>query len=89
MMHKETNRNVIASTTIGYFDGVNFEIFLGEVKGTISKEIRGLNGFGWDTIFIPNGSDKTYAELKDEEKDTYSQRAIALKKFQIFLKGKM
>ncbi len=42
--------------------------FLGKEKGTIAEKERGRYGFGHDPIFIPEGSDKTYGEMKDAEK---------------------
>lgn len=54
------------------------KIFLGQVNGQIAKEYLGTGGFGYDPIFIPDGMDKTYAELSSEEKDRLSHRAQAL-----------
>jgi non-canonical purine NTP pyrophosphatase (RdgB/HAM1 family) len=55
------------------------EFFEGLVKGII-VEPRGENGFGWDAIFQPDGSDKTYAEMSMEEKNGVSHRRLALEK---------
>lgn len=52
--------------------------WLGEVHGRIAPAPRGTNGFGWDSIFIPNGSQKTYAEMTPSEKDAVSARGRAL-----------
>ena len=57
------------------------KIFLGVVKGEISREMRGDLGFGFDPIFIPEQLDRTFAEIRLEEKCKYSHRAIALKEF--------
>ena len=46
-------------------------VFEGLVKGTISKEIKGENGFGYDPIFIPNGLSKTYGELNIRKKEYF------------------
>lgn len=53
-------------------------LFGGEVGGKISKKIAG-KGWGFDPIFVPDGRDKTYAQLGD--KNLVSHRYIALKKF--------
>lgn len=49
----------------------------GIVKGTLSKEIRGDSGFGYDPIFIPEGFEKTFGELPETVKNTFSHRARA------------
>lgn len=59
-----------------YYDGKNILVGEGILKGKISKEFRGENGFGFDEIFeLPNG--KTLAELTDEEKNSCSARYLA------------
>ena len=56
--------------------------FPGIVFGRISREERGIHGFGFDTIFKPDGGgDKTFAEMTTDEKNTYSHRAHAVRKF--------
>jgi len=62
--------------------------FTGKVYGTVAKEPRGKNrpGLPYDVIFIPEGSDKTYAEMSDDEKNKISHRKIAFDKLKKFLK---
>jgi len=56
--------------------------FSGEVKGRISMEERGDSGFGFDPIFEPEAGDgRTFAEMTTEEKNRYSHRAEALRRF--------
>lgn len=56
--------------------------FKGEVYGQITKEVReGCSGFGFDPIFKPEKSDKTFAEMSIREKNRHSHRAKALRKF--------
>ncbi|MHA6780832.1 RdgB/HAM1 family non-canonical purine NTP pyrophosphatase [Pseudonocardia saturnea] len=50
----------------------------GEWTGRIVRAPRGTNGFGYDPIFVPDGSDRTSAELSADEKDAASHRALAL-----------
>lgn len=50
----------------------------GECRGHILYEAQGENGFGYDPLFVPDGFDKTFAELTPEEKNQISHRAIAL-----------
>ena len=54
--------------------------FEGILNGFIGPEYRGKNGFGYDPLFIIEGSNKTLAELKDEEKNKISHRAKAFEK---------
>ncbi|HYK08920.1 MAG TPA: non-canonical purine NTP pyrophosphatase [Candidatus Eisenbacteria bacterium] len=67
---------------IALFDGQDVYTWIGETKGSISERPKGDNGFGFDPIFIPFGTTKTFAELSDKEKDVYSPRRLALEKLQ-------
>lgn len=59
----------------------------GELRGSIADEIRGTDGFGYDPLFIPEGMDKTFAELGTEFKNTISHRARALQELERLLEG--
>ncbi len=61
----------------------HIETFLGRVNGSISREIRGKKGFGFDPIFIPVGSKKTFGEISLEEKSEISHRRRALEAFSV------
>lgn len=67
MLDGFTNRFAIIRCTFGYYDGERMEFFDSELNGTISKEPRGANGFGFDTFFIMDGYTETRAELSQEE----------------------
>lgn len=54
-------------------------VFRGEVEGIIALQARGAGGFGYDPIFMPLGSNKTFAEMSTEEKCRHSHRAKALR----------
>ena len=60
-------------------------VFEGMVNGRISTKPKGINGFGYDPIFIPDGYKKTFAEMSSREKNTISHRLIALRKMESFL----
>jgi XTP/dITP diphosphohydrolase len=59
--------------------------FEGICDGKIIKEKKGHNGFGYDPIFIPDGSEKTFAEMDIEEKNKFSHRKKAMKKMIDFI----
>lgn len=61
--------------------------FEGECAGTIIMEEKGAGGFGYDPLFIPDGYDKTFSELPEETKNKISHRAVAMEKFQRWLKS--
>lgn len=56
--------------------------FEGVAEGKIAERPRGSHGFGYDPIFIPNGFEQTFAELRDEVKNNISHRAKAIRKMQ-------
>lgn len=60
-------------------------LFTGIITGKIIDEKIGTNGFGYDPIFVADGFDKTFAELRMEEKSTISHRGIAVKDLILFL----
>lgn len=57
------------------------KIFTGTVRGRISDRISGRGGFGYDPVFIPENSNKTFGENSKEFKNKYSHRAVAFRKF--------
>lgn len=74
------DKTATAKTTIGYCEGPDFpvQIFEGRTEGKIVPA-RGPKTFGWDPIFEPlEGSGKTYAEMKNEDKNKISHRSRAL-----------
>jgi len=73
--------NAEAITVIGYLEkqtsGLKIAYYTGRIPGQIVAP-RGDNGFGWDALFLPEGSNKTFAEMATEEKAQFSMRALAL-----------
>ena len=70
-------------------NGEVIETFEGEVRGRIIDAPRGSNGFGYDPIFVPDGMDRTFAELTQEEKNRISHRAAACRKAVEFVENEM
>lgn len=63
-------------------------LFEGICEGRIIEDKRGNQGFGYDPVFIPTGSVKTFGEMSMEEKTRYSHRARATEKLVAFLSGR-
>lgn len=80
-----TNRNAQFKTVFTLvLDGKKYQ-FEGIVKGKIIEEPTGNDGFGYDPIFMPNGYEKTFAQMPLSEKNKISHRAIATRKLVDFL----
>ncbi len=62
--------------------------FEGRVEGTIALQKSGVGGFGFDPLFIPDGYDKTFAELGSDIKNKISHRAHALEKLKTYIQEK-
>ncbi|MFO8133821.1 MAG: XTP/dITP diphosphatase [Thermoplasmatota archaeon] len=77
-------RDAVFRSVIGLDDGEQ-HFFTGECPGSIATDIRGEHGFGYDPIFIPEGSDRTFAEMKPAEKNRYSHRGSAIQKLAAYL----
>ena len=79
------DRSATAQILFAYYDGKEIQYFYGESKGTIATEPKGDFGFGWNAVFIPEGSQKTFAEMPDKELTPFSHRAKAVEKLKAFL----
>jgi XTP/dITP diphosphohydrolase len=86
LMETVENRKAMFQSAIAYCDSEAKApvVFEGEATGKITTEERrgnGKSGFGFDPIFQPAGSEKTFAEMTLEEKNGFSHRAMAVRKF--------
>lgn len=86
MLKDKEDKGARFVSVIAYVHNGKENIFRGEVEGTITSEIRGSDGFGYDPIFLPNGFKNTFGEMADNQKNKISHRAIALNKLKEWLK---
>ncbi len=86
-LNDKENRNAQFKTVISLFINGKEYKFEGICKGTIIANRRGTMGFGYDAVFLPEGSDKTFAEMKIEEKNIFSHRRKAVDKLVAFLEN--
>lgn len=82
------NNKATAIVSIGFYDGKDTHFFEGKVTGKIVSP-RGDDRFAWDLIFMPDGHNKTYAEMTIEEKNNISMRRLAIFSFKEYLLKKL
>ena len=68
---------LISKQSVHYFEGV--------VNGRITREPRGIHGFGYDPVFLPDGAELTFAEMSGQQKNLISHRGAAIRKLVDFL----
>ena len=79
-LQQKENRKAQFRTVISLMYNGQEHLFEGICKGQIIATRKGNNGFGYDSVFVPDGADKTFAEMTMEEKNKYSHRKKALAK---------
>ena len=84
-LKKKENKKAQFKTVICIIVDDHQHLFEGICKGSIIAERRGESGFGYDPIFVPDGADKTFAEMTLEEKNIFSHRKKAFEKLMNFL----
>ncbi|WP_300666296.1 non-canonical purine NTP diphosphatase [Fluviicola sp.] len=82
----QSDRKAYFTTVIALYINHKVHLFEGRINGTIITEKRGNNGFGYDPIFVPEGSEKTFAEMTADEKNEMSHRGRSLAKMTEYLK---
>jgi XTP/dITP diphosphohydrolase len=80
------NRKAYFVTVLCYYDENGAQYFEGRVHGNLLTENKGFKGFGYDPIFVPEGYERTFAEMDPEDKNKISHRKQALDLFMDFLK---
>jgi XTP/dITP diphosphohydrolase len=81
------SRSARFRTVISLFLNGKEYYFEGVCTGRVVDEKKGTNGFGYDPVFIPDGSDKTFAQMDMNEKNKFSHRKKAINKLISFLKN--
>lgn len=88
LMEHQSNRKARFRTVISLIlDGVEHQ-FEGVVEGTISTQMTGMAGFGYDPIFVPDGFSRSFAEMSSAEKNQVSHRGRAVEKLIRFLQNR-
>lgn len=87
LLDGQTDRSATAEIIYGLHDGQQTHYFHGRATGRIAQAPRGTHGFGWNAVFVPDGSDKTYGELTETEVERFSFRAQAIAKLREFLES--
>ncbi len=87
-LNQEANRHAQFRTVISLrLDDKEF-FFEGICRGTIMRNSRGIGGFGYDPVFVPEGSQLTFAEMSMDEKNKFSHRKKAADQLVNFLRGR-
>lgn len=79
-LRRHENRSAQFRTVVTLIHNGKTTQFEGIAKGKIIKERQGTDGFGYDSVFVPKGFDKTFAQMTVEEKNQISHRGIAIRK---------
>jgi len=85
LLGNNSDRKASFRTVIALILNGNTFLFDGRIDGDISLSPSGESGFGYDPIFVPEGYDKSFAQLSADEKNKISHRALAVNKLIDFL----
>ena len=88
-MEESNDRRAQFRTVVTLIRNKRTRQFEGRVQGTILRELRGSEGFGYDPIFVPKGYEISFAEMPMEEKNKISHRSEAIQKLSNFLLKKV
>jgi len=81
----QADRSARFRTVLALITDQGEEVFEGTVEGTIALVQKGVNGFGYDPLFIPNGYSGTFAELDTALKNSMSHRSLAVQRLVAYL----
>ena len=82
------NRRARFRTAIALIDADGEHLFEGVVEGCIAREEHGADGFGYDPLFVPDGCDRTFAEMSADEKNAISHRGRAVRRLAEYLQNR-
>ncbi|MCD2425849.1 RdgB/HAM1 family non-canonical purine NTP pyrophosphatase [Niabella pedocola] len=85
LLNGKEDRSARFKTVISLIINGEEALFEGTCEGTIAREPLGTGGFGYDPVFIPDGSTKTFGQMSLEEKQEFSHRKKAVKKLVVYL----
>jgi XTP/dITP diphosphohydrolase len=88
-MRGQENRKARFRTIISLINNGEESRFEGVCEGRITDSPSGTDGFGYDPVFVPEGADRTFAEMSLEEKNRYSHRARAVQKLVLYLNNQI
>ena len=84
-LEHQTKRNARFRTVISLIWNGSEHLFSGICEGVIINERKGIGGFGYDPVFMPSGSNRTFGEMEPEEKNRFSHRKKAADQLVLFL----
>jgi XTP/dITP diphosphohydrolase len=84
-----TNRRARFRTVISLLMAGEEHLFEGVVEGHILEQARGVEGFGYDPLFVPDGYNTTFAEMSADQKNAVSHRGRAVRKLVAFLQSRL
>lgn len=87
-MHGISDRRARFVAVIALVEGDAAHVFEGTVEGSITMELRGGAGFGYDPVFVPAGDTRTYAEMTTSDKQRTSHRAKAMEQVVAWLRSR-
>ena len=79
------DRSSVGEVAFAFYDGKLLKTFYAQLPGSTPDQPRGQGGFGWDAVFVPQGSTKTYAEMDDEERSRLYVRRLPMQEIKVFL----
>ncbi len=87
MLNGFSDRSAVAGAAFAYYDGKIMKIFEKELIGKIAKKPKGSSGFGWNSIFKPDGTSMTLGEMDEDEFKFWYAKIKPFQELKDFLKN--